>query len=70
MSKYSPKESDMAPNSTDPVLVVVGRLEDKVDDLRTRVAAHERQLRWIVSAAALLVGVIGGPEAVQLVTAA
>lgn len=60
----------MSPTTRDPVLVAIARLETKVDHLTARVAAHERQLRWIVSAAALLVGVLGGPEAVQLLTAA
>lgn len=52
----------------DPVLLALARLEDKVDALTKKVADHEKRLRWIVSAALLVVGAVGGPDAVQLLT--
>lgn len=45
----------------------VNTLTGKVDRLTTKVADHQRKLRWITSAALLLVGAIGGPDAVQAV---
>ena len=53
----------------DPVLVALRRLEDKVDALTRRVADHESKLRWIVSAALVVIGAVGGPDAVQLLGA-
>lgn len=55
---------------TDPVLIALARLEEKVDTLTQRVADHESRLRWVVSAAVLIVGMVGGPNAVQLLTGA
>lgn len=52
----------------DPVLVVLARLEEKVDALAKRVTDHEARLRWIVSAALVVVGAVGGPDAVQLLS--
>jgi hypothetical protein len=54
----------------DPVVVAIEQLGRKVDDLAARVTDHEKKLRWIVSVALLVVGAIGGPDAVQLVTGA
>lgn len=68
MNQHS-KESNMSP-STDPVLVAIAKLTTKVDTLVEKVNDHERRLRWIVSAAVLVVGIIGGPDAVQLLTTA
>jgi hypothetical protein len=56
--------------TTDPILVAVARLETKLDAVIARQADHEKRLRWVVTAAVLVVGAIGGPDAVQLVTGA
>lgn len=58
------------PGQTDPVLVAIERLEDKVDALAVRVTDHEKRLRWIVSVALLVVGAVGGPDAAQFLTGA
>lgn len=58
------------PGQTDPVLAAIERLEDKVDALAVRVTDHEKRLRWIVSVALLVVGAVGGPDAVQVLTGA
>ncbi len=58
------------PGQTDPVLAAIERLEEKVDALAVRVTDHEKRLRWIVSVALLVVGAVGGPDAVQLLTGA
>lgn len=55
----------MSPNS-DPVLVAIARLEEKVDALVQRVGDQEKRLRWVVGVAVLVVGAVGGPDAVQL----
>lgn len=61
----------MSPNNDrDPVLVAIARLEEKVDALVQKVNDHERRLRWIASVAVLVVGVVGGPDAVQLLATA
>lgn len=61
----------MSPNAPrDPVLVAIARLEGKVETLVQKVSDHERKLRWIVSAALLVLGVVGGPDAVQLLATA
>jgi hypothetical protein len=54
----------------DPILVALARLEEKVDALSKRVADHEVRLRWIVSAALVVVGFVGGPDAVTLLGSA
>jgi hypothetical protein len=54
--------------NSDPVLVAIAKLESKVDDLVQKVNDHEKRLRWVVTAAVLVVGAIGGPDAVQLVS--
>lgn len=46
---------------------IVG-LQTKVDNLTERVAALEKRTQWVTSAALLVIGVIGGPNAVQLIT--
>lgn len=43
-------------------------LTKKVDDVQTKVNALEKKWQWITSAAFLLVGAIGGPNAVSLIT--
>lgn len=54
--------------TTDPVLVAIAKLEEKVDSLARQVGDHEKRLRWIASAAVLVIGVIGGPDAAQFVS--
>lgn len=49
----------------DPYLAALKRVEDKVDQVSVQVADHEKKLRWIVSVALLVVGAIGGPDAVS-----
>lgn len=53
----------------DPYLAALARVETKVDDLCKRVQDHEHRLRWITSAALLVVGLVGGPDAVQAIAA-
>lgn len=57
----------MSPQN-DPILVAIARLEVKVDTLAKKVADHEGRLRWVASAAILIVGLIGGPNAAQIIT--
>lgn len=52
----------------DPVLTAVARVEHKVDDLVKRVDVHETKLRWIATVAIAIVGAIGGPNAVHLIS--
>ena len=52
----------------DKILASVVRLEQKVDRLTEKVAEHESKLRWITAAALLVLGVVGGPNAVQFIT--
>ena len=53
---------------TDKILKAIGALESKVDSLSKQVTAHDSKLRWITSVALLVIGVVGGPNALQLVT--
>jgi hypothetical protein len=59
----------MSPQN-DPVLVAIAKLETKVNALIKKVEDHERRLRWVVTAAVLAVGAVGGPDAVQLLSTA
>ena len=52
---------------TDKILKAIGALESKVDSLSKQVTAHDAKLRWITSVALLVIGVVGGPNALQLV---
>jgi hypothetical protein len=53
----------------DDVLVqALTDLQHKVDSLAHKVSALERKWQWITSAAMLLVGAVGGPNAVSLIT--
>lgn len=54
----------------DPVLVALARVEGKLDTLAGRVTTHENKLRWIISVALVVLGAVGGPNAVQLVSGA
>jgi hypothetical protein len=59
----------MSPQN-DPVLVAIAKLEEKVDALVQQVKDHEKRLRWVVTVAVLVVGAVGGPDAVQLLSTA
>lgn len=52
----------------DKILTALVTLTNKVDELSTRVAAHEKKLSYITSLALVVIGVVGGPNAVSLVT--
>lgn len=54
----------------DKILTALATLTTKVDALTQQVAAHETKLRWVTSAALLVIGVVGGPNALQLITGA
>jgi hypothetical protein len=60
------KGGAMSPQQKDPVLVAIARLSDKVDHLTKKVENHEKQLKWIVSAAILVIGALGGPDMVNV----
>lgn len=47
----------------------VDGLAKQVDVLARQVSDHESKLRWVTSAALLVIGVIGGPNAVELIAA-
>lgn len=51
----------------DEILKAIADLSTKVDTLARTVADHQRKLKWITSVALLVVGAIGGPDAVQAV---
>lgn len=50
------------------VMNEVRSLGKKVDALSVKVSALEKKWQWITSAAMLLVGAVGGPNAVSLIT--
>ena len=52
----------------DQILAELTRLENQVSNLTAKVAEHETKLRWVTSAALLVIGVIGGPNAVSLIS--
>lgn len=52
----------------DKILKAIAQLETKVDALAKQVSDHETKLRWVTSAALLVIGVIGGPNAVDLIS--
>lgn len=52
----------------DPVLAALTRLENQVSALTAKVSEHETKLRWVASAALLVIGMIGGPNAVSVIT--
>lgn len=49
------------------ILAALADLNGKVDALAKTVSDHQRKLKWITSAALLVIGAIGGPDAVQAV---
>lgn len=51
------------------ILRTVARIEEKVDGVAVKVADHEKKLRWITSVAILVVGAVGGPNAVHMLSA-
>ncbi len=52
----------------DKILLALGELRREVAALTRQVAEHDRKLRWVTSAALLVIGIIGGPNAVDLIT--
>lgn len=60
----------MSPSKTtdDPYMAALTRLQDKVDAIAVTQAAHARSIKWITTAALLVVGAIGGPDAVAAIT--
>ena len=50
----------------DKILVAIAKLETKLDAVIAKVGDQERRLRWVVGVAVLVVGALGGPDAVQL----
>jgi hypothetical protein len=51
----------------DAVLKALTELKAKVDDLSAKVTTLERRWQLVTSVAMLLIGAIGGPQAVSLV---
>jgi hypothetical protein len=43
-------------------------LRREVRSLAAQVAAQDKKLRWITSVALVIVGAVGGPNAVELIT--
>lgn len=54
----------------DPVLAAVTRVEVQIKRIERKVDRHDKQLKWIVSAALVTIGAIGGPNAAHLVAGA
>lgn len=52
----------------DSVLRAIADLKRDFDALAVRVSDHEKKLRWITSAALFIVGLVGGPNAISLIT--
>lgn len=52
------------------LLTALTALQAKVDSLSAKVDALEKKWQWISGAALLLVGAVGGPNAVSLITGA
>lgn len=52
----------------DPYLAAIERVEKKVTTLSAQVGEHDKKLRLIMYAAMLVVGAVGGPDAVQVIT--
>jgi hypothetical protein len=50
------------------ILNAVNELKRKVDDLSAKVVALEKRWQYVTSVALLLVGAVGGPNAVNLIT--
>lgn len=52
----------MSPQLNDPVLVAIARLEEKMSAIQSTQSTHAK---WIMSVTLVVVGLIGGPEAVN-----
>lgn len=53
---------------TDPIVVALARLEEQVKTLVITQQADSKRLQWLTVVLLLVVGAVGGPEAVQAVT--
>lgn len=51
----------------DPILRAVTRVENKITRIEKKVDAHDKQLKWIVSVALVVIGAVGGPNAAQVI---
>jgi hypothetical protein len=54
--------------STDPIATAVARLEATVKHLADVQAEHSKQLKWVSYAALLVASLVGGPNAVHVLT--
>lgn len=54
----------------DKILTAITVLTRKVDDLAAQVSQHDAKLRWITSVALVVIGIVGGPNAVNLISGA
>lgn len=59
----------MAPKTTDPYMAALERLQEKVDTIAATQQSHARAIKWITSAALLVIGAVAGPDAVTAITA-
>lgn len=53
----------------DKILAQLEELRRSTETLTARMAAMERRWSWVSSAALLIIGVVGGPNAVDLIAA-
>lgn len=60
----------MAPKTTtdDPYMAALIRLQEKVDAIASTQASHARAIKWITSAALVVIGAVAGPDAVMALT--
>lgn len=52
----------------DPYLAALARVEEKVNAIAATQASHARSIKWITSAALLVIGAVAGPDAVMALT--
>lgn len=51
----------------DPILRAITRVERNITRIEKKVDAHDKQLKWIVSVALVVIGAVGGPNAAQII---